>query len=58
MLNLSLNHKSRMKREFHVRFCERWGGKFPLPTRHIYHLDDRSIFIKEILDIAMDNDNE
>jgi len=33
MLNLSLNHKSRMKREFHVRFCERWGGKFPLPTR-------------------------
>ena len=22
-----------MKREFHVRFCERWGGKFPLPAR-------------------------
>lgn len=26
LLNTSLNHKSRMKREFHVRFCERWGG--------------------------------
>ena len=33
MLNLNLNHKSRMRLEFHVRFCERWGGKFPLPTR-------------------------
>ena len=24
-----------MKREFHVRFCERWRGKLPLPTRLI-----------------------
>ena len=28
-----LNCKSRMKREFHVRFCERLGVKLPLPTR-------------------------
>ena len=25
-----------MKREFHVRFCERWRGKLPLPTRHLH----------------------
>ena len=25
--------RSRMKREFHVRFCERFWGKFPEPTR-------------------------
>ena len=30
---LWLNDKSRMKREFHVRFCERFRGKFPLSTR-------------------------
>jgi len=28
-----LNDKSRMKREFHVRFCERLEGWFLLPTR-------------------------
>jgi hypothetical protein len=28
-----LNDKSRMKREFHVRFCERLEGRFLLPTR-------------------------
>ena len=39
MLSLSLNHRSRMKREFHVRFCERWGGKFLLPTRPSYRLN-------------------
>ena len=33
MLNHSLNHRSRMRRESHVRFCERWGVKFPLSTR-------------------------
>jgi len=26
--------KSRMMREYQVRFCERLGVKFPLPTRH------------------------
>jgi len=29
LLNTSLNHKSRMRRESHVRFCERWGGEVP-----------------------------
>jgi len=34
---------SRMKGDFHVRFCGRLGGKFPLPTRRFqvllsYHL--------------------
>jgi len=33
LLDPSLNHKSRMKREFHVRFCERQEGKFLLSTR-------------------------
>ena len=28
-----LDNKSRMRRESHVRFCERWGVKLPLPTR-------------------------
>ena len=41
MLSLSLNHKSRMRRESHVRFCERWGGKFPLPTRPIPQKSER-----------------
>ena len=27
--------KSRMKREFHVRFCERLEGKFLRPTRPV-----------------------
>ena len=27
--------KSRMKGDFHVRFCERLGVKFPLPTRRV-----------------------
>ena len=31
-LNLLCN-KSRMMREYHVRFCERFGVKLPLPTR-------------------------
>jgi hypothetical protein len=31
-----LNNKSRMKREFHVRFCERLAGKFRWPTRPVY----------------------
>ena len=33
-LNLLCN-KSRMMREYHVRFCERFGVKLPLPTRRI-----------------------
>ena len=33
---LGLDNKSRMRRESHVRFCEREGGKFPLPTRLPY----------------------
>ncbi len=28
-----LDDKSRMKREFHVRFCESLRGKFPWATR-------------------------
>ena len=28
-----LNDKSRMKRELHVRFCERLKGKYLRPTR-------------------------
>ena len=31
--DVRLDDKSRMKREFHVRFCERPWGKFPGPTR-------------------------
>ena len=27
--------KSRMMGDYHVRFCERLGVKFPLPTRQI-----------------------
>ena len=30
-----LDNKSRMRRESHVRFCERWGVRFPLPTRQV-----------------------
>ena len=30
---LGLDDRSRMRRESHVRFCEREGGRFPLPTR-------------------------
>ncbi len=33
-----LNNKSRMKREFHVRFCERLAGKFRWPTRPLFAL--------------------
>jgi len=29
-----LNKKSRMMGDYHVRFCERLGVKFPLSTRH------------------------
>jgi len=25
-----------MKREFHVRFCEKLGGRFPLLTRPVF----------------------
>ena len=32
-----LDNKSHMRRESHVRFCERWGGRFPLPTRDLMH---------------------
>lgn len=32
---LRLNDKSRMKRELHVRFCEGFGVKLPLPTRRV-----------------------
>ncbi len=30
---LDLYNKSRMMGDYHVRFCERLGMKFPLPTR-------------------------
>jgi len=36
MVSLALNllcNKSRMMREYHVRFRERFGVKLPLPTR-------------------------
>jgi hypothetical protein len=29
--------KSRMTGDCHVRFCERFGGKSPLPTRCYYY---------------------
>ncbi len=32
-VNLDLYNKSRMMREYHVRFCEKLGVKFPLSTR-------------------------
>ena len=35
-LNLLCN-KSRMMREYHVRFRERFGVKLPLPTRQACH---------------------
>ena len=35
LLNLWLNMKSRMKGDFHVRFCENAGVKFPCVTRLI-----------------------
>ena len=38
-LNLLCN-KSRMMREYHVRFRERFGVKLPLPTRHILQQSD------------------
>jgi hypothetical protein len=33
MNRIDLYNKSRMMREYHVRFRERLGVKFPLPTR-------------------------
>jgi hypothetical protein len=39
-----LDDKSRMKREFHVRFCESLRGKFPWATR----LMSRGFFLKAI----------
>jgi hypothetical protein len=32
-LRVDLYNRSRMSREVQVRFCERLGVKFPLPTR-------------------------
>ena len=34
-----MHKKSRMSREVHVRFCERFGVKFPLPTRPEKNMD-------------------
>jgi hypothetical protein len=34
--------KSRMMGDYHVRFCERFGVKFPLPTRSVEKIKKQS----------------
>ncbi len=40
-----------MKREFHVRFCERLWGRFPLPTRPISKARDVKLLKESKLNI-------
>ena len=49
---LRLNKKSRMKREFHVRFCEGFGVKFRLTHSTISQLDTEGDTFFSSTDIA------
>ncbi len=43
--------KSRMTGDCHVRFCERLGVKFPLPTRHIISISGHRFMRDEPVDV-------
>lgn len=50
-----INNKSRMMREYHVRICEKLGGKFPGFTRRSNWVCDLDLAMLSLVLIALLN---